>query len=72
MRARRASCLKKRQLRLVPRAHLERLLQTSEEGLEAINAVIEGGADHPHLVTERCVWVHNIELLREHLARLPA
>ena len=72
MRARRVAALKKRQLRGVPRARLEELLKDVEAGLEAINAVIDGGGDMPHVITERCVWEHNKQLLTAHLARMPA
>lgn len=72
MRVRRARCLKKRELRGAPRPRLEAMLKTAEERLVAIDEVIDGGADMPHIVTERCVWEHNKRLLVEHLAKLPA
>ena len=72
MRCRRARCLKNRQLRKLSRANLEAMLKTAIEGLAEIDAEIDAGDESPHMVTERCVWEHNKQLLTAHLSKLQA
>lgn len=72
MRAQRFPVLRDRTLRRASRAQLEQLMEATTEGLRAINALIDAGADHPWNLSERGLLQRNEQLLRSHLAKLQA